>query len=65
MNIPQHKIACISKMLCQAILIIAITKKVFHMHQRSSEFRFLVNRMTKLTVTDADIIESLMEAYSV
>ena len=65
MNIPEHEIACISKTLRQAILIIGITKKVFRMHKRASLFKFKVDRATKIVVWSQELGESSMEAYPV
>jgi hypothetical protein len=63
MNIPNHMIGCISKTLRQAIMIVAITLKLFLSHRRAPEFRFSVKRATKIAVIGPDGSERTMEAY--
>lgn len=64
MNISNHEIGCVSRTLRQATLAIAITRKLFLSHRRASEFKWLVNRATKITVvSNADKTEREMESY--
>lgn len=61
--IADFRIACISKTLEQAILTVAIARKLFATHKRRSEFTLSVNQVRRIEISK-DGMFSEIRAYS-
>ena len=62
MNIPGIKIACVSKTLDQAMIALAMARKLFQTHTRRNQFSITVNQAKKFCITNDSGIESEVRA---